>query len=394
MDTQLPLAGIKVLEHASGVAGAYAGRLLSAMGAETVMVEPPDLNPLRREPPFFGGEGSDVSALFAYLAMGKRSVICDLGSEQGCADFDRLASEAHILIDDTPVREREALGLDQARIADLHPSLVHLSVLPFGAAGPKADWQGCELNMIHAGGEGYLLPNGLSIDLFPERPPLKIAGHFAELQGGITAALAALAALWSSEGQFVDVSVQDANIAVSAFTVQRYGDGSVEHRAARSFRYGGVIECADGYVELLTLEERQWSALVKLMDYPDWAVDEALKDPLERSKRGVSLNERIRAWAKEQSVADLVAKAQRLGVPMAPYNTPEQILTGVHENARGLFAQVDIPDVGACPIQTAPFRFDESPLPPRNLAPQAGADQDILTQGWDGQSKNKRRVEA
>ena len=44
--------------------------------------------------------------------------------------------------------------------------------------------------------------------------------------------------------------------------IQRLGDGSVEHRVERSFRFGGVIACADGYVELLTLEQRQWEGLV------------------------------------------------------------------------------------------------------------------------------------
>jgi crotonobetainyl-CoA:carnitine CoA-transferase CaiB-like acyl-CoA transferase len=133
------------VEHASGVAAAYAGRLLAAMGADTVMVEPPDGNPLRREPPFLGPSSSQ-SALFAYLAAGKRSVICDLANEAARADFDRLASGAHILIDDTPVGEREELGLGEKCIAAKHPHLVHLSVLPFGAFGPKADWKGTEMS--------------------------------------------------------------------------------------------------------------------------------------------------------------------------------------------------------------------------------------------------------
>lgn len=393
MDTPLPLTGIRAVEHASGVAAAYAGRLLSAMGVETAMVEPPGHSPLRREPPCLG-RASATSALFAYLSAGKRSVICDLGSETGRAGFDRLLSSAHILVDDTPLERRAALGLDRDGIAGRHPHLVHLSVLPFGATGPKAGWQGCEVNLVHAGGEGFLLPNGLSADLFPDRPPLKIAGRFAEMQGGIAAALSALSALWAGEGQFIDVSVQDANVAVSAFAVQRYGDGSVEHRASRSFRYGGVIECQDGYVELLTLEERQWRALVELMGHPDWAMDAALDDPAERSARGAFLNERIRSWARSQRVADLVARAQQLGVPMAPYNAPAQVLAGEHEKARGLFADVEIPGVGALPIQTAPFRLDEAPLPVRGTVPRPGADQAMLRHGWGVPPGRSRREDA
>ncbi|MFC0218823.1 CoA transferase [Pseudochelatococcus lubricantis] len=373
MDTQLPLSGIRVVEHASGVAAAYAGRLLAAMGAEVTMVEPPGLSPLRREPPFLSPE-SAVSALFAYHSAGKRSVICDLTTAAGRADFDRLVGEAHILIDDTPIGGRDALGLSSERIAAGHPHVVHLSVLPFGATGPKADWLGTELNVIHASGEGFLLPNGLSADLFPDRPPLKIAGHFAEMQGGIAGALSALAALWAGKGQYVDVSAQDATVAVGAFMVQRYGDGSLEHRVSRSFRYGGVIACLDGHVELLTLEERQWQGLVELMGRPGWALDEALSDPAERSARGDFLNRQIRAWARHQPVDELVARAQELGVPMARYGSPVHVLAGRHENARELFAKANVPGAGACRIQTAPFRFGDKPLPMRDLPEGPEAD--------------------
>jgi len=393
MDVQMPLKGIRVVETASGVAAAYAGRLLAAMGADTVMIEPPALNPLRREPPFLGPD-SEESALFAYLCAGKRSLICDLASDAGRAEFDALVSGADILIDDTPIRYRDALGLGRPRIAERFPGLIHLSVLPFGASGPKADWLGSELNLIHAGSEGYLLPNGLSADLFPDRPPLKIAGHFAEMQGGVAAALAGLSALWAGEGQFVDVAVQDVNVAVGAFAIQRFGDGSLEHRSTRSFRYGGVIECEDGFVELLTLEDRQWRALVELMGSPDWATDPSLSDPLERSRQGDALNERIRRWARSQKTDDLVARAQKVGVPMAPYKTPEQILTGAHETERGLFQQIGIDGVGSVPIQAAPFRFGDFPLTLQDGPPEAGADQSLLQDGWGDRTEEKRRASA
>jgi hypothetical protein len=75
--------------------------------------------------------------------------------------------------------------------------LVHVSVLPFGASGPKADWDAEEVNLLHAGGEGFLLPNGLSNELFPDRLPRKIYGHFSRYQGGCMAAFTALSAWWA-----------------------------------------------------------------------------------------------------------------------------------------------------------------------------------------------------
>jgi len=339
-----PLAGLRVVLRASHAAAAYAGRLLGTMGAEVILVEPKDGSPLRREPPFLPGSAQD-SAVFAYLAAGMRSLVCDPAGEDGCAALGALLSEADLFIDDTPVAEREALGLDEAAVAASHPQLVHVSLLPFGAKGPKAGWKGEDLTVQHAGGEGYLLPNGLAVEMFPDRPPLKIFGHFGEYQGGIAAALGALSALWVRDevgGQYVDISSQDANLAVGAFAIQRLGDGSIEHRVERSFRYGGVIPCADGYLEMLTLEQRQWDGLVKLLGEPEWALDPALEDSLERSRRGPEINRHIREWALSRNVDDIVAAGQKLSVPLARYNTPAEILTGSQERHRGLFQQVEV----------------------------------------------------
>jgi crotonobetainyl-CoA:carnitine CoA-transferase CaiB-like acyl-CoA transferase len=373
-----PLSGFRVIVRASGVAAAYAARLLGAMGAQTVFVEPPEGSPLRREPPFLDSgqdAGEAVSALFAYLAAGARSAVCDLSGEDGRRTLAALLEEADVFIDDTPLAERARLGLDQAQVAGRHPELVHVSVLPFGAAGPKAGWAAEEINLLHAAGEGNLLPNGLSVETFPDRPPVKIYGHFIEQQGGVAAALGALSALWARPevgGQFVDIASQDAGLAVSAFGIQRYGDGSIEHRRTRSFRYGGVLECVDGYVELLTLEQHQWHGLVEVMGRPDWATDPALEDSLERSRRGDEINRHIRAWAKGQRVADLVASGQAVGTPLAKYNDPADVLADAHERARGLFAPVEIPGIGALEMLGAPVRFDDGPLTLRGGPPVLG----------------------
>ena len=361
-----PLTGLRIVVRASGVAAAYGARLLSAMGAEAILAEPAQGSPLRREPPFL--PGSEVSALFAYLAAGMRSAVAEGDALQA------MLSEADVFIDDTPLAERAALGLDEAAIAARHPDLIHVSVLPFGSAGAKSGWKGEEINVLHASGEGYLLPNGLTCELFPDRPPVKVHGHFASLQGGIAAALGALSALWVRPelgGQYVDIASQDAALAVGAFAIQRLGDGQVEHRVERSFRYGGVIPCADGYVELLTLEQRQWHGLVALLGKPDWSQDPALEDSLERSRQGPTINRHIREWAATRRVEDIVRDGQALGVPLAKYYTPAEVVRDPHEKARGLFQPVET-GAGVFDMLTSPFQFDGTPLPLRGGPPVLG----------------------
>lgn len=371
-NSNAPLAGLRVVVQASGVAAAYAGRLLGTMGAEIILVEPHGGTALRREPPFLH---AGTSALFAYMAAGARSFVADLANEEGRRSFGALLSGADIFIDDMMLASRDALGLSHEIIAAHHPELIHVSVLPFGASGPKANWKGEDIIVQHASGEGYLLPNGLTCELFPDRSPVKIYGHFASQQGGLAAALGALSALWVRDevgGQYVDISSQDATLAVGAFAIQRLGDGSVEHRVERSFRYGGVIPCLDGYVELLTLEQRQWDGLVTLLGTPDWALDPALADPLERSRRGPELNAHIRSWAITRKVEDIVRDGQALSVPLAKYYTPNEILHDPHEGVRKLFQPVDVAGLGTLPMLVSPFHFDSAPLTLRAGPPELG----------------------
>jgi benzylsuccinate CoA-transferase BbsE subunit len=359
----LPLAGCRVVERSRTVAGAYAGRLLATMGAEVVMLEPTGGSPLRLAPPWLADTGE--SALWAYLAVGKRSLVCDLQTEAGQALLSQELERADILIDDTAVRHRAELGLDQESIGKRFEQLVHVSVLPFGSNGPKADWDGEEINLMHATGEGFLLPNGYSHELFPDRAPLKVYGHFAGYQGGTMAAMAALSAWWTAAkagGQYVDVSVQDAGLFVGSFALQRLGDGSLEHRATRKFRYGGVFKTLDGYLELLTLEDRQWQSLVEMLDNPAWAQDAALQDPLERSRRGDEINAHIRAWMARHTVDDIVRRAQALGVPAGKYRTPAEVACGAHERARELFAPATLESGKQVEVLRAPFQFRCTPL--------------------------------
>lgn len=343
------------------------------MGATVVMVEPPDGSPLRSAPPLLGG--SEHSALFAYLSAGKRSWVCDTRTADGQQQLAQKLQRTDILINDTPVRERAIRDLDPDSVSQRFPALVHLSVLPFGSSGPKCDWDGEEVNLLHASGEGFLLPNGLSRELFPDRAPLKIYGHFSQYQGGSMAAFAALSAWWAlptSGGQYVDVSVQDAALLVGAFALQRLGDGSLEHRSTRSFRYGGVFEAQGGFVELLTLEDRQWTALVELLGEPAWTQDEALRDPLERSRRGDQINHHIREWMSRHNVDDIVRWAQELGVPAAKYRSPAEVFHGEHERSRGIFAPLTLEGGLQAQVMVAPFQFRCSPLSAPGRVPPLG----------------------
>jgi crotonobetainyl-CoA:carnitine CoA-transferase CaiB-like acyl-CoA transferase len=141
--------------------------------------------------------------------------------------------------------------------------------------------------------------------------------------------------------------------------------GDVENRFARSFKNGGVLECRDGYIQVLTLEPRQWQGLVKLLGNPAWALQPAMNDALERGRRGAQINRHLRAWTKVQSVAVAVARGQALGVLIAKYQSPVDIFDSAQSQARGMFSTVELPAAGAAPGVDRRHRDRKFP-PPRD----------------------------
>lgn len=359
---------------------------MALMGATVIKIESPGKgDALRHEGPPLHAD-MEADALFAYLNVNKASVTLNIASADGRVLLDEMLAKADMLLDDTHLADRALWDFTPDAVCGKFPKLIYVSVLPFGATGAHRGYRAYEINAFHSGGEGYLMPNGLALELFPERPPVKIYGHFAEFNGGTSAVCATLAALMvhdTAGGQFVDVSVQDANVAVSCFNLQQLGEGTLERRHERSFKYGGVLECADGYVQNLTLEQHQWESLVKLMDEPAWATIPEFKDPLVRSRRGKEINEHLRTWAKTQKVQDLVERGQALKVPFAKYAEPADIFASPQTQARDMFVKVDMPGLGEVPMLTAPLQFS-LPADIKSCSAKAGADNARILGGWLG----------
>ena len=161
------------------------------------------------------------------------------------------------------------------------------AVTPFGSSGPYANYHAGHLAVFHAGGEGWLLPNGVALDTFPDRPPIVAGANMGDYQAGLTAAVGALAAVYNrlgdpngARGQVVDASAQEAQLSVGYMPIQRHeSEGITETRFSRYFRVGGVLPASDGYVELLTLEPRQFEGLLAFMGNPDWKIARDVQRP-------------------------------------------------------------------------------------------------------------------
>ena len=328
-------------------------------------------DPSRRSGPFPDDiPHPERSGAFLYLNTGKKSITLNLEDVQGQAILreltsPELASKIDVLIHDRQPARSKRIGLDAESLADANPDLIIAALTPFGSYGPYADYQARDINVFHAGGEGWLLPNGLALATFPDRAPLVAGSHMGSYQAGLTAALGIVAAVFAkyngAPGQAMDASFQEAQLAIGYLPIQRLeSEGLVEDRFSRFFRVGGVIPALDGYVELLTLEPRQWEALSGLLENPEWAASEKFQEP---AKYGPEINAGLWNWTKQHTKEWLYQQGQAYGVPIAPYLTPSEVFNSAQQRARDFFTPVEHPEAGSLEYPGLPIRFGESPEP-------------------------------
>ncbi|MCY7302204.1 MAG: CoA transferase, partial [Thermoleophilia bacterium] len=130
----LPLEGIRVIEVAQYVAGPLAGSLLAELGADVIKVEPPGGDAYRSVMPIAPG----IGRFFIPLNRGKRSVVLDLKTADGCAALAQLVATADIVIHNSPPARADSFGLGWEALHAEHPALVVGVVTSFGPHGPRA----------------------------------------------------------------------------------------------------------------------------------------------------------------------------------------------------------------------------------------------------------------
>jgi crotonobetainyl-CoA:carnitine CoA-transferase CaiB-like acyl-CoA transferase len=196
---RLPLTGLRVVD-ATIERGELCARFLGDLGAEVVKVEPPAGSPARRLAPVRDG----VSMAWAVRNAGKLGVALDLGSADDRARFDDLLAHSDVLITS---RVRLANGLDATDVARDHPHLVVVAITAFGLDGPFSDYVATDAVLSASGGIAFKAG-------VPEGPPLFPPGHLVDDLASVTAAFAALCALYQREqtgaGQFVEFSANEA----------------------------------------------------------------------------------------------------------------------------------------------------------------------------------------
>ncbi|MFC1926270.1 CaiB/BaiF CoA transferase family protein [Chloroflexota bacterium] len=385
------LSGIKVLELCEMAAGPYCTKLMADLGAEVIKVEKPDTgDEARHRGPFLNDEPNpEQSGLFLYLNTNKLGITLNLENARGRKIFKELVKETHVLVEDKAPGKLAELGLGYDVLKEINPSLIMASITPFGQTGPYKDYKAYPLNTFHSCGEGYVTPGQNN---FPDYPPLKVGRYVGEYEAAIVASVAIMGAVYhqmeSGEGQYIDVSKQEALVTMGVMELTRYPNtGEIPTRGTRGYTVGGFMPCKDGFVEFCLYSQRDWEGLVDLMGTPEWTKDEKFKDQASRAANCTELQQNITNWLMQNDKEYIYQGGQKRKVPVGAYYTPKDLVNSEHIKHRGFFAEIDHPKMGRLTVPTAPYNLTKTPWHGERGAPLLGEHNEEIYQKRLGYSQ-------
>lgn len=370
-----PVAGVKVVELGVWVAGPAAGGILADWGADVIKIEPPTGDPAR----LFGrmlGCDLGLNPPFEMDNRSKRSVVLDLGTEDGRGTAFELLSEADVFVTNVRPGALRRLGLDFEAVSAANPRLIYGLITGYGEDGPDADRAAFDVAAFWSrAGVAHLLTRP------GDTPPFQ-RGGMGDHSAGMTMAAAVCAALLARErtgtGQLVTTSLYRQGAYTVSFDLNTYLMSGQPIAIGQRETMGNP--CMNNYAAadgrrfwIVGLEaERHWPALCRAVGRPEWRDDPRFADA---RSRAVNSAELIAALDGIFATRPLDQWAQVFaGEPdffWSPINTLEDVVADEQFHAAG--GIVDVPDgEAAVPMVATPADFHGTPWAPRSAAPELG----------------------
>jgi crotonobetainyl-CoA:carnitine CoA-transferase CaiB-like acyl-CoA transferase len=350
-DRPAPLAGIKVVELATVVAGPGTGKYLADFGADVVKVEHPAGDSLRRMGWPDRSDPDGQSMWWKYTARNKRTIALDLKDPDDLDVMRRLCATADVLVENFRPGTLERLGLDPADLIAANPGLVVTRVTGYGQTGPYRDRPGFATQAEAL--SGFASING-EPDGQPLLPPIALTDELT----AVAAAFATMVAVHSGVGQVVDVNLLESMLQVMGPLVARYGlDGEVPERLG-----GGIFSTvprntyrtADG--RWIAVSSSSDSVAARVMELVGFGDDPRMADFAGRIAHRAEVDERISSWMAQRSSDEVLAAFEAAGAAAAPVYDLADLYDDPHVRDRGAVVTVD-----GFPMQDLVARLSATP---------------------------------
>ena len=364
-----PLAGLKVLDFARVLAGPFAGRMLSDLGADVVKVEPPDGDVTR----LWGAEAANIRGYFHQQNAGKRNICVDL-REPGAKDvIFALAREADIVIENYRPDVMGRHGFDYAALSAQNPRLIMLSISGFGHNGPESK-RPAYAAVVHA--ELGLISRQARRGEIPRRDlPLSVADTNAGLHGLVGVLSAVIMRERTGRGQHIDMAMIDATLAT---------DDQMQYDLEDSEATGpvppDVWETSVGPVLISAEFKYFWYLLKTRIGLEDPAGPEASLEEKIRLRRAAA-----ETWLQSFPDRDAMAAAMaEMNLAWGDAREAKDVRSQPTVAHRGSVVDIDDRAGGTRPIVQSPYRFSDATSGVRGPAPHRGEHNHAVLADWCG----------
>ena len=400
-----PLAGLRVVDCSTVLAGPYCTMLLGDLGADVIKVEPPEGDATRGwGPPWVGSEAAGTRTAAYYLAVNrnKRSLRLDLRRPEGAEILRRLLADADVLVENFRSGSFARLGFDDAALEALNPRLVHLAVSGYGPDGPAATRPGYDF--VVQATSGLMSITGAADG--DGGSPTKVGVAISDVVTGMLGTVSVLAALLSRSaatgaeggdrlgrapdrriggGQRIDVSLLGSTLAALVNQAQNaFVSGGAPGR--RGNAHPNIVpyetfETADGLLAVAVGSEWQWPRFCDALGLPALAADPRFATNGERVEHRAELRPILAARFIEGATASWLARLEAADVPCGPIRDIVEAFASPEAAALGMTVGMEHPAWGPIHQVGIPFALRDTPATIRIAPPTLGQDTDAVLNG-------------
>jgi itaconate CoA-transferase len=350
----LPLHGLRVVALEQAVAAPFCSRQLADMGADVIKVERPDGGDFARS---YDGALDGMSAYFAWLNRGKRSIVLDLKRDEDRATFGKLIARADIFIHNLAPGSVERLGLGFDALKVVHPRLIWCGISGYGPDGHYRDKKAYDL-LIQA-------ESGVVSVTGTPNTPAKVGVSIADIAAGLYGYSSILTALWNRErtgcGERIDISMFECLTEWMMPSIYVWlGTGDIPARVG--VRHNmivpyGAYRCADGSVNFAIQNEREWSRFcTDVLHLTALVHDKRFATNAQRLKNRAELETLIEQQFARLSVSEAIVRLDHAEIANGAVNDVREVAGHAQLAERGRWVKVPSPN-GMIPAL----------LPPHNL---------------------------
>ena len=387
------LEGIRVLDLTRVLAGPYCSMLFADLGAEVIKIEPPEGEMIRDNPPRVetgkgGPHDRSRSAYFLSLNRNKYGITLNLKHPQAVSIFKDLVKIGDVVLENYAPGVMKRLGIDYDVLKEVNPRIIVCGISGFGQWGPYSDK--IAFDILAQATSGLMSVTG-----YPDTPPTRVGTSLGDINAAVHAAFAIMAALWhrerTGEGQYVDVSMQEAMVCILEGAIARWTVGGELMGPIGSHNTNespfAAYKCKDAYIIIATVGNEHWERFCRAIGKPEW-----FKDPKNATKglrwaRKWDLAKEIEEVTTRYTVKEVGEMMDRERVANSPIFNIQQVVEDPHLKERGYFVEIDHPIIGRSKLSGFPFKLSKTPGRIDRTSPLVGEHNEFILGKYLGLKK-------